>query len=42
MNSAYLEPSELGLFVNFDPPKSTSQTPITITIEQPELGDEIG
>ncbi|KAA6382907.1 MAG: hypothetical protein EZS28_021568 [Streblomastix strix] len=41
-NSVKPEPSEPGLFVNFDPPKFTTWTPITTTVEQPELGDEIG
>ncbi|KAA6363639.1 MAG: hypothetical protein EZS28_040833, partial [Streblomastix strix] len=41
-NSIKPEPSEPGLFVNFDPPKFTSKTPVATAIEQPEMGDEIG
>ncbi|KAA6367162.1 MAG: hypothetical protein EZS28_037310, partial [Streblomastix strix] len=41
-NSIKPEPSEPGLFVNFDPPKFTVRTPVTTTVEQLELGDKIG
>ncbi|KAA6380049.1 MAG: hypothetical protein EZS28_024423 [Streblomastix strix] len=41
-NSIKPELSEPGLFVNFDPPKFTTKTPVATTIEQPEMGDEIG
>ncbi|KAA6390957.1 MAG: hypothetical protein EZS28_013515 [Streblomastix strix] len=41
-NSIKPEPSEPGLFVNFETPKFTTKTPVTTAIEQPEMGDEIG
>ncbi|KAA6370075.1 MAG: hypothetical protein EZS28_034400, partial [Streblomastix strix] len=41
-NSIKPEPSEPGLFVNFDAPKFTTKTPVATVIEQPEMGDEIG
>ncbi|KAA6380700.1 MAG: hypothetical protein EZS28_023774 [Streblomastix strix] len=41
-NSIKLEPSEPGLFENFDPPKFTTKTPVTTINEQLEMGDEIG
>ncbi|KAA6370467.1 MAG: hypothetical protein EZS28_034007 [Streblomastix strix] len=41
-NSIKPEPSESGLFVNFDPPKFTAKKPVATAIEQPEIGDEIG
>ncbi|KAA6399545.1 MAG: hypothetical protein EZS28_004934 [Streblomastix strix] len=41
-NSEKPEPPEPGLFVNFDPPKFTARTPVTTTVEQQELGDEVG
>ncbi|KAA6370074.1 MAG: hypothetical protein EZS28_034399 [Streblomastix strix] len=40
-NSVKSEPPEPGLFVNFDTPKFTAQTSVTIINEQPEMGDEI-
>ncbi|KAA6356765.1 MAG: hypothetical protein EZS28_047707, partial [Streblomastix strix] len=41
-NSVKLEPSEPGLFVYIDPPKFTAMTPVTTSVEQPAMGDEIG
>ncbi|KAA6360253.1 MAG: hypothetical protein EZS28_044220, partial [Streblomastix strix] len=41
-NSIKQEPSEPGLFVNFDIPKFTTKTPVATAVEQPEMGDEIG
>ncbi|KAA6400874.1 MAG: hypothetical protein EZS28_003595, partial [Streblomastix strix] len=41
-NSIKPEPSEPGLLVNFDQPTFTARTPVTTTVEQQELGDEIG
>ncbi|KAA6401802.1 MAG: hypothetical protein EZS28_002676 [Streblomastix strix] len=41
-NSIKPEPSEPGLFVNFDAPKFTTKTPVGTAVEQPEIGDEIG
>ncbi|KAA6389246.1 MAG: hypothetical protein EZS28_015227 [Streblomastix strix] len=41
-NSIKPEPSEPGLFVNFDSPKFTTKTPVATAIEKPEMGDEIG
>ncbi|KAA6344326.1 MAG: hypothetical protein EZS28_052248, partial [Streblomastix strix] len=41
-NSIKPEPSEPGLFVNFDTPKLTTKTSITTVNEQQEIGDEIG
>ncbi|KAA6393829.1 MAG: hypothetical protein EZS28_010642 [Streblomastix strix] len=35
------EPSESGLFVNFDTPKFTTKTPVATAVEQQEMGDEI-
>ncbi|KAA6381720.1 MAG: hypothetical protein EZS28_022752, partial [Streblomastix strix] len=42
MNSIKPEPSEPGLFVNFDPPKFTTKTPVATINMQPEMGDKIG
>ncbi|KAA6374900.1 MAG: hypothetical protein EZS28_029572, partial [Streblomastix strix] len=39
-NSIKLEPSELGLFVNFDPQKLTARTPVTTKVDQLESEDE--
>ncbi|KAA6337587.1 MAG: hypothetical protein EZS28_052776, partial [Streblomastix strix] len=41
-NSVKPELSEQVLFENFDTPKFTTRTPVTITVEQPEQVDEIG
>ncbi|KAA6383114.1 MAG: hypothetical protein EZS28_021355, partial [Streblomastix strix] len=41
-NSIKPEPSEQGLFVNFDTPKLTTKTPVATAVEQTEMGDEIG
>ncbi|KAA6392002.1 MAG: hypothetical protein EZS28_012471 [Streblomastix strix] len=41
-NSLKSELSEQGLFVNFDTPTFITRTPVKTTVEQPELGDEIG
>ncbi|KAA6383878.1 MAG: hypothetical protein EZS28_020595, partial [Streblomastix strix] len=41
-NSIKPEPTELGLFVNFDTPKFTTKTPVATAVEQLEKGDEIG
>ncbi|KAA6359834.1 MAG: hypothetical protein EZS28_044640, partial [Streblomastix strix] len=41
-NSIKPEPSEPGLFVNFDTSKFTTKTPAATAVEQPEMGDEIG
>ncbi|KAA6391524.1 MAG: hypothetical protein EZS28_012950 [Streblomastix strix] len=41
-NSIKPEPTEPGLFANFDTPKITAKTPVTATAEKPELRDEIG
>ncbi|KAA6394468.1 MAG: hypothetical protein EZS28_010005 [Streblomastix strix] len=41
-NSIKPEPSEPGLFVNFDTPQFATKTPVATAVEQPEMGDEIG
>ncbi|KAA6344958.1 MAG: hypothetical protein EZS28_052201, partial [Streblomastix strix] len=41
-NSIKPEPSEPGLFVNFDTPKFTTKTPVATAVQRPEMGDEIG
>ncbi|KAA6381191.1 MAG: hypothetical protein EZS28_023283 [Streblomastix strix] len=41
-NSIKPEPSEPGLFVNFETPKFATETPVVTAVEQPEMGDEIG
>ncbi|KAA6369964.1 MAG: hypothetical protein EZS28_034509 [Streblomastix strix] len=41
-NSIKPEPSEPGLFVNFDTPKFTTKIPVATAVEQPEMVDEIG
>ncbi|KAA6359601.1 MAG: hypothetical protein EZS28_044872, partial [Streblomastix strix] len=41
-NSIKPEPSEPGLFVNFETPKFTTKTPVATAVEQPEMGVEIG
>ncbi|KAA6368287.1 MAG: hypothetical protein EZS28_036187 [Streblomastix strix] len=40
-NSVKPEPSEPGLFVNFDTPKFTAKTPVTTISKQSEFGDEV-
>ncbi|KAA6363699.1 MAG: hypothetical protein EZS28_040774, partial [Streblomastix strix] len=40
-NSIKPEPSEPGLFVNFDTPKFTTKTPVATAVEQPEMRDQI-
>ncbi|KAA6389601.1 MAG: hypothetical protein EZS28_014870 [Streblomastix strix] len=40
-NSIKPEPSEPGLFVNFDPPKFVAKAPVATAFEQPEMGVEI-
>ncbi|KAA6383944.1 MAG: hypothetical protein EZS28_020527 [Streblomastix strix] len=41
-NSIKPEPSEQGLFVNFDPPQFTAMALVTTINEQPDMEDEIG
>ncbi|KAA6391900.1 MAG: hypothetical protein EZS28_012574 [Streblomastix strix] len=41
-NSIKPEPSEPGLFINFDTSKFIAKTPVAIAVEQQEMGDEIG
>ncbi|KAA6399184.1 MAG: hypothetical protein EZS28_005291 [Streblomastix strix] len=40
-NSIKPEPSEPGLFVNFETPKFITKTPVASAVEQSEMGDEI-
>ncbi|KAA6371701.1 MAG: hypothetical protein EZS28_032773 [Streblomastix strix] len=42
INSVKLVSSEQGLFMNFNTPMITARTPVTTTVEQPELVDQIG